>query len=131
MIEYEYQLKNSRRLFENQKILFKENFVSENDYLSAKDNYEFLLKKYEWTIQSQKVDSTFRTQQINQLETSIQRMAVNLEVVKSKLNDLILKAPINGQLTTLNADIGQNKVQGTRLGQIDDLNEFKIVASID
>jgi len=51
--------------------------------------------------------------------------------MKMKVNDLIVKSPIDGQLTSLDAEIGQNKKQGERLGQVDVLSGFKVRVDVD
>jgi HlyD family secretion protein len=76
-------------------------------------------------------DSMFRQIQINQLETSLQRMQDNLEIVKQKQDNLTIRAPITGMLTSLTAEIGESKSQGQPLGQIDILEDFKVRAAID
>jgi HlyD family secretion protein len=58
-------------------------------------------------------------------------MQANLEIVKTKLENLVIKAPITGQLTSLNAEIGESKAPGERLGQIDVLDSFKVRVDVD
>ena len=76
-------------------------------------------------------DSLLRVNQLTQLESSIDRLEMNLEMVKRSVDNLTLRAPISGQLTSLNAEIGQSKSSGQRLGQIDVLDNFKVRAAID
>jgi HlyD family secretion protein len=83
------------------------------------------------TIETHHQDSLFRVSQIQQLENSVKRMQENLEIIKTKLENLIIKAPITGQLTSLNAEIGESKSPGERLGQIDVLDSFKVRVDID
>lgn len=71
-------------------------------------------------------DTRFRKHQIKQIEASLKRMDANLNIAKQKLADLTLKAPVTGHLTSLNAEIGESKKQGERLGQIDILDGFKV-----
>lgn len=131
LIEFSYQLENNRRIFERNKKLFVKNHISEEEYLASQNNYDYMLNKLNITLESQKMDSLFRISQINQLEASLNRMENNLAFVKTKLEKLVVKAPISGQLSSLNAEIGQSKAQGSRLGQIDVISEFKIQAGVD
>ena len=80
---------------------------------------------------SQKSELALRTAQLDALEESLRRMQANLEVVKQKQENLTIKAPIGGQITSLSAEMGQSKSAGQRLGQIDVLNGFKATATID
>jgi HlyD family secretion protein len=131
LIEYNYQLQNNERVYNRNKQLFKSEHISEEEFLQSKNNYEYMKNKRDITLESQRMDSLFRRSQIQQLERSVNRMENNLEFVKKKLENLIVKAPLSGQLTSLNAEIGQSKNQGSRLGQIDIISSYKVQAPID
>ena len=68
---------------------------------------------------------------LRQLDESIQRMKANISIARSTLNNLYITAPISGQLSTLKAEVGESKTAGENIGQIDDLNGFKVKANID
>lgn len=131
MIELDYQIQRLKREYERSSDLVKKKLISRQEYEQVTDEYEYYLKRKELTLQSQKQDSIFRQIQVEQLEASVQRMQTNLEIVKQKLENLMIKAPITGHLTSLNAEIGQSKSAGERLGQIDVLDSFKVRAAID
>ena len=65
------------------------------------------------------------------MEFSLGRMNTNLELVKERLENLQVKAPIDGQIGQLDAEIGQSIPQGQRMGQLNDLSGFKVTAKID
>ena len=73
----------------------------------------------------------FQEVQIQQLEESIERLRLNLEVVEMSQENLMLPAPTTGLLSSLNAEIGESKARGERLGQIDVEEGFKVRAAID
>lgn len=131
LLDLDAQLKKQKRLYEEYDELRKLDLGSKREYEELKDTYEYLVEKRKLTLQSNLQDSIFRENQIEQLENSLQRMEENLVIVKEKLDNLTLKAPISGQLTSLNAEIGESKAQGERLGQIDVLDNFKVRAEID
>jgi HlyD family secretion protein len=54
-----------------------------------------------------------------------------LSLMRRKVGDLVVRAPVDGQLTSLDAEIGQSKNKGERLGQIDVLSGFKVRVDID
>jgi HlyD family secretion protein len=58
-------------------------------------------------------------------------MQDNLTVVKEKQENLTVKAPVSGHLTSLQAEIGEQKNPGTPFGQIDVLRGFKVVLAVD
>ena len=97
----------------------------------ARDEHDYLLKQRKLTEESMQNDLKFRRAQVEALEASLQRMGENLEIVKRKQDDLTIKAPVDGQLTALNAEVGQLKMSGERLGQIDILKGFKLRAAVD
>ena len=105
--------------------------ISKHEFELARDQYEFLIRKKELTVESQKNDLEFRQSQIDALEASLQRMQDNLMIVKQKQENLTIRAPVSGHLTRLRAELGEAKSQGQRLGQIDVLEGFKVRAAID
>jgi HlyD family secretion protein len=131
LAQIENQLIQQKRTFERYQELKKDDLISEHEYELAKDQYEYLLKRKELTVESQKNELEFRQTQVNALEAQLKRMEGNLVVAKEKLENLTIRAPVSGQLTSLNAEIGQSKSPGQRLGQIDVLEGFKVRAGID
>ena len=131
LLDLEYDIKNSQRDYENMKSLVERDLIAKQEYEIAEDKYNYLLGKRELTLQSFNQDSIFREIQLEQLEVSLMRMKNNLEVVKENMGNLILKAPVTGQLTSLNAEIGESKSKGERLGQVDVLDGFKILITVD
>ena len=131
LLDLEFNIKNSYRDFDNKKRLSEADLIAKQDYDAAEDEYYYLLNKRELTIESYQKDSVFRQIQLEQLEASLERMKSNLEIVKDNMKNLILKAPVTGQLTSLNAEIGESKSKGERLGQVDVLDGFKILVSVD
>ncbi|MGD9900161.1 MAG: efflux RND transporter periplasmic adaptor subunit [Calditrichaceae bacterium] len=131
LIELDYQLRKLQRVYNRNKKLLESNLISDEEFEQSKDDYLYFSKKKSLAIRSFKQDSLFRKTQVKQLEASLGRMQKNMEVAKLKLDNLRIKAPIAGHLTALNAEIGESKKQGERLGQIDVLDGFKIRAGID
>jgi HlyD family secretion protein len=129
--EAEYYLKRIKRKFDRNKVMYEEKLISAQQYEEFKDEYEYLKKKRELTIESQEKDLVFREQQVKHLETSVKQMQHNLGLLKQQMENLTVRAQISGQLTSLPLEKGQSISQGFRLGQIDDVNGFKIHAEID
>ena len=131
LAQIESQLLQQKRTYERYKELAKDNLISRHEFELAKDQFEYLQKKKELTVESQKNDLEFRKGQIEALELSLRRMQDNLAIVKQKQENLIIKAPITGHLTALDAEIGQSKTPGQPLGQIDVLEGVKVRTAID
>ena len=131
LLDLTHNLRLQKTTYENNKVLFEKNLISKIEYENAKDEYEYLTKKKELTLETFQKDSVFRAQQIGQLEKSVSTLQENLNITKQQLEDLTVKAPIKGQLTSLNAEIGQSIAPGANVGEIDVVDSFKVRASID
>ncbi len=131
ILELDYQIKEQERQKKRYDDLWKKKLISQEEYEKVRDKYDYTSSKKQLTLESQEKDSLFRKLQIEQLENSVSRMQQNLEIVKGKQENLTLRAPISGHLTSLNAEIGESKTRGERLGQIDILNGFKIRVGVD
>ncbi len=131
ILEIDYQIEKSQRKYDQSVSLREKGLISNDEYDQACDDHNYWRSKKDLTNESQKQDSLLRAVQVVQLEASVNRMQANLVVVKQKLDKLTLKAPIEGQLTSLIAEVGESKSRGQRLGQIDVLEGFKLRAAVD
>jgi HlyD family secretion protein len=131
LIEIDYQIVRLERLIERYEELQDKKFLSENEYEASLDELEYWRNRRVVTRESQAVDEKVRLAQIEQLNGSIAQLEKNLELARSNLDNLTIKAPRDGQLTALNAEIGESKAQGQRLGQIDDVDKFKTTALVN
>jgi HlyD family secretion protein len=127
----ENSLQQQKRVFERYQELIKDDLIAQHEYELAKDQYEYLVRNKELTIESQKKDIEFRQLQVDALEGQVERMTNNLEIIRSRLENLTIKAPVSGYLTSLDAEIGQSKQAGVDLGEIDTLEGYRIMAGID
>jgi len=131
LIDLDYQIQRQKRTYDRNEELAKRGMISREEYEQARDEYDYLCKRRELALETQEQDSLFRQTQVEQLEASVARMQANLDVVKQKLDNLVIRAAVAGQLTSLHAEIGESKSPGERLGRIDVLEGFKVRAAID
>jgi HlyD family secretion protein len=131
LADVDFRLQQSEKALKRYTALFKDRLIPEQDFQTARDEYEYALKRKRLTAESIEKDISFREEQVEQLEASLERMRTNLDIVKQKQENLTLKAPISGQLTSLNAEVGQSKAAGERLGRIDEMGGFKVRAQVD
>lgn len=131
LIDLEYQIGRWKRNYDIQKGLLSQNLTSQQEYEQARDEYQYAVNRRDLLIESMHSDSILRATQMQSLEASIQHMQTNLNVIKENLANLTIRAPVNGQLTSRNAELGESKRAGDRLGQIDVLDGFKVRAGID
>jgi HlyD family secretion protein len=99
------------------------------------DDLEAELKRYQgWLEQSKealRLDDEFRSNQIARMNTAQDAMNKNLSITRENLESLVIVAPISGQLTLLEANVGESKAAGQRVGQVDEVGAFKVNAFID
>jgi HlyD family secretion protein len=130
-LDLQHRLKLSDRTFHQYQDLFDKKLISQNEFEAARDGHENLRKRLDLTVETWRQDSIFRTLQVEMLEASVERIQANLEVVRKNLDNLHVRAPVSGQLTSLNAEVGESKSRGERLGQIDVLDGSLIRAAVD
>ena len=131
LVELDYELRKAEREYDRQDALLKADLISRQEYDEAKDNLEYFTRSRDITVETLRQDSLFQAVQIRQLEESIDRLRLNLGMVKENQENLTLRAPITGLLSSLIAEVGESKPRGERLGQIDVEDEFKVRAAID
>jgi HlyD family secretion protein len=131
MTDVESLLKEAERVYKLDKHLYEEKAIGSQEYQQALNNYNYYLQKQKLTQQILQQDSVSTEQQLKQARQSFEGSQTALNVMKEKVGDLIVRAPIDGQLTSLDAEIGQSKNKGERLGQIDVLDGYKVRVDID
>jgi HlyD family secretion protein len=131
MTDAESELKEAERIYQLNKGLYEQKVIGLQEFKKSENDYIHALQKKKLTEQLLNQDSISNAQQVAQARQSYQGSQTALNVMQQKVGDLIVRAPIDGQLTSLDAEIGQNKPQASRLGQIDVLSGFKVRADID
>ncbi|MDP4184809.1 MAG: biotin/lipoyl-binding protein [Bacteroidota bacterium] len=130
-LQLDLEVGRAKRKSEQSSKLFKENLISREEYLQALEDYDFKKKDRELVLERQKQDNLYRKVQMTSLNERLANMRESLILAREKLESLKVKAPVDGQLGMLNAEIGQSISQGSRIGQINVLSNFKIEARID
>lgn len=130
-LQIDLQVVQAKRKYKQYESLFKDDLIAREDYLQAKEDYDLSLKEQELTYQKLVQDSIFRSNQKKNMDESLENMRQNLTMARKRLENLNVKAPANGQLGLLDAEIGQSISRGQRLGLVHILTDFKIKALID
>lgn len=131
LAQIKFDLLKQEREYKRAQILYEKNLISEEEYELIRDEYEYFLKSKELTLESMHQDSLFRDNQIWQLELSLAQMEKNLAIVQQREEALVIRAPIDGMLTSLDAEIGVTKNRGESIGRIDVLDSLKVRCPID
>lgn len=131
MADVEQALKESERVYNLNKKLLSEKAIGSQEYQKSLNEYNYQKERVGLTSQIVKQDEVSNAQKLSQDRETYKRTQSALQLMRQKVGDLILRAPVDGQLTSFDAEIGQNKTAGERLGQIDVLTGFKVRAEID
>ncbi|WP_266204655.1 efflux RND transporter periplasmic adaptor subunit [Pontibacter kalidii] len=131
LAEIQYQLALAKRKYERNKMLIAEKVISREEYEASKDEFDYLTTRKTLAERSVKQDAQLMNDRLKQLDESIRRMEANIGMARNTLNNLYVTAPFTGQLSTLKAEVGESKAPGENIGQIDDLNGYKVKANID
>ncbi|MCU7493237.1 MAG: efflux RND transporter periplasmic adaptor subunit [Bacteroidota bacterium] len=131
LVSANFNLNISRQKYKREKIMWDKKLTSEQEFENVRESYLRDLAEQKLAYQNFQQDSVLRRTQISQIDESIRRLQMNLELIRENIDKLTLRAPIGGQLTFLDAEIGQSKSPGNQLGQIDALDGFKVSADID
>ena len=129
--DVENTLKEAERIYTLNKKLFEERVISAQEFKQAENIYNYAVKKKKLTDQILNQDSLSTKEEYVQAQESYKRTQQSLAIMRQKVEDLIVRAPMDGQLTSLDAEIGENKNKGERLGQIDVTSGFKVRVDID
>lgn len=129
--DVESGLIEAERLYELNKKLYDKKAIGRQELIKSENEYNYQKERMQLAKQILSQDSVATKQEQSQVQSSYQRTQNALELMRRKVADLVVKAPVDGQLTSLDAEIGQSKNKGERLGQIDVLSGFKVRADID
>lgn len=129
--EVEIALIEAERKYNLNKKLFEQKVIGKQEYTESENNYNAQKKKMNLSNAVMKQDAGSMRQQVSQSGESYSRMQNTMQLMRKKVGDLVVRSPIDGQLTSLDAEIGESKQKGQRLGQIDATGGFKVRVEVD
>ncbi len=130
-LSLQIEVKRAKRAYEQNKALYEEKLIAREDYLKSQEDYELAKDKLDLVINREQQDSLYRSTQISQMHESLENMRINMNMIRKRKENLSVKAPISGELGLLDVELGQSVAAGAKIGQINDLNSYKIQAQID
>lgn len=131
VLEYGTNVERLRRAYEQQKALYEDKLIAKEEYLTAEEDYKLAKQKYDLIIERATQDSLYRGTQIDRMEESLDNMQLNMSMIRRRKSNLVVKAPIDGELGLLDVVLGQNIASGTKIGQINSVGVYKVEAQID
>jgi HlyD family secretion protein len=129
--ELDFQIDQAKDAHERNAKLYKDKVIPDAEYLKTKREFDRLTKQREIEVESQKYQEENSKMQISQLEGTLASTQKNVSLWRQTLDNLVVKAPVTGLLSSMNVEVGSNISQGQNIGQIDDLNGFKMRVSVD
>jgi HlyD family secretion protein len=131
ILQLEYQLKKLQRQFYNNKKLITQDLISKEEFAYSKEQFDETSMQLDLQRQKYERDSVYTKTRIQSDEESIERMQSNLHLTRRRLEDLDIKAPVDGELASLHPEVGEVINYGTRIGTINILDSYKMRVMID
>ncbi|PNE29307.1 efflux transporter periplasmic adaptor subunit [Tannerella sp. oral taxon 808] len=119
------------RTYRQQEQLYNEKLIAREDFVQAKEDYELARRKHALIVERLKQDSLYRSIQMSQMEDNLSNMRRNVLLIRERKDKLEVRSPIDGELGLLDVVLGQNVQPGQKIGQINDLSDYKVEALID
>ena len=130
-LQLDLEVSRLKRTFEQNQSLYNDKLLAREDYLRSKEDYELAVGRRNLVLERQRQDSLYRSSQVTQMEESLRSMQRNMELIRQRVDNLKVKAPIDGEVGMLDAVLGQSLQQGANIGQVNDLTTYKVQAQID
>ena len=130
-VQLDLDVERKRRTWQQNEELYRSNLIAREEWLQSKEDYELAAKKRELNIERQVQDSLYRTVQIEQMEDNLENMKRNMQLIRQRIDNLQVKSPIDGEVGLLDVVLGQSVTSGQKIGQVNDLSDYKVEAQID
>jgi HlyD family secretion protein len=131
IIELRITVQQAKRAYDNNKILRDEGHISREEFDQSRETYESSKELLQLLQENYKNDSIFRSIQISSLEKSAASMETSMNIIQGRMENLNIKATVDGELATLDAEIGEVITYGKRVGTINILDSYKLRVDID
>ncbi|MBQ4503828.1 MAG: HlyD family efflux transporter periplasmic adaptor subunit [Alistipes sp.] len=130
-LQLDLEVSRLHRTYKQNENLYNDNLLAREEYIRSKEDYELAVGRRNLVLERQKQDSLYRTSQVSQMEESLRSMQLNMELIRQRVDNLKVKAPIDGEVGMLDAVLGQSLQQGANIGQVNDLTTYKVQAQVD
>ncbi|MCX6303309.1 MAG: HlyD family efflux transporter periplasmic adaptor subunit [Bacteroidia bacterium] len=131
LINLKYDIERKERTYKQNAELIKDNLISREEFIRSKEDLDMALSSQELFVERQKADSLFRSVQVETIKANLENMRKNLALVRDRMENLNVRATVDGQLGLLVPEIGKSISRGENMGQINVLTSYKVTAQID
>ena len=130
-LQLQMEVRRKKRTYESQKSLYQDNLIAKEAFLQAEENYQLAQDRLRLVENRAKQDSLYRSVEIRQMRESLENMRLNMQMIRHRKENLTIKAPIDGELGLVDVVLGQSVAMGSKVGQINNQDNYKIEALID
>ena len=130
-VQLDLEVQRKLRAFQQKKKLYEDKLIAKEDFLQAKEDYELALKRQTLINQRLNQDSIYRLAQVDQMEDNLANMQRNIQLIRKRKDQMNVVSPIDGELGLLDVELGQSISAGQKIGQINDLTNYKVTGQID
>jgi HlyD family secretion protein len=131
LVNLKYDIERKKRIYQQNETLIKDDLISKEEFIRSKEDLDMAIQSKDLFLERQKQDSLFRSVNVETIKTDLVNMRKNLAMVKDRVKNLDVIAPVDGELGLLTPEIGQSIARGENMGQINVLTSFKVTAQID
>ena len=131
LVTLKFNIDRQERNFKQNEVLIKDSLISKEEYIRSKEDLDASIQSKDLYMERMKTDSIFRTVNIQTMQNDLLNMRKNLALVRDRVKNLNVTAPVDGQLGLLTPEIGQQINRGENMGQINVLTSYKVTAQID
>lgn len=130
-LQLQIEVKRLKRKYEQNKVLYEEKLIAREEYLMTEEDYQIAAGRLKLVKERATQDSLYRSVEIKQMQESLDNMRLNMQMIRKRKENLTIKSPISGELGLLDVVLGQSIASGMKIGQINNLDSYKIEAQID
>jgi HlyD family secretion protein len=131
ILNLRYDIERKERTFSQNRTLIKDSLISREEFLRSKEDLDMAIQSRDLFIERQKQDSLFRSVNVETIKNDLTNMRKNVDIVRERVKNLDVIAPVDGELGILTPEVGQSIARGENMGQINVLTAYKVTAQID
>ncbi|WP_090558696.1 efflux RND transporter periplasmic adaptor subunit [Pedobacter hartonius] len=131
MMVIEDALRTSRRKFKIDSALFTKKVITREEFNTSSQDYEYNKGRKDIMKQAVKQEFQSRVMQLKQIDFSVGRMNESLESIRENIENMTIKAPVSGRLSSYDPVVGKSYAANEMLGKIDVLQGYKLQAGVD
>ncbi|WP_420572626.1 efflux RND transporter periplasmic adaptor subunit [Kordia sp.] len=131
LLSIDNAFKNAERQYVTDERLYKKDVIARNTFRTSEQEYKFQKERNEVIKAKVSNEKNDRNVQLARINASVKKMEESLELLRKNKENFIVKAPVDGLLSSFNPTLGQNYNQGDNIGKMDQLDGYKLIAKVD